>query len=174
MKSKTAALGVVLVALVAALAATTASADDPVVPAITHQHWNGVDALMKSNDGTPGISQYKNPASPICSTATSTTANVSTDCEGIAPHNETSIAFDPTNASHLIGTGNDYQLANDGANETIFTRVHESWDGGKTWTMYPLDNNGYTATGDPAIAFDATGRAYSATLGFGFGQGSAN
>jgi hypothetical protein len=40
--------------------------------------------------------------------------------------------------------------------------------------MYPLDNNSYTATGDPAVAFDATGRAYAATLGFGFGQGSPN
>ena len=174
MRERTAVLAVAVIALFAALAATVALGDDPLPQAITHQHWNGFDALQKSNDGQTGIAQYKNAPSPICSTATSSAANVSTDCEGIAPHNETSIAIDPLNASHMIGSANDYQLANGGSNETIFSRVHETWDGGNTWTTYPIDYNSYIATGDPAVAFDATGRMYVATLGFGFGQGSPN
>jgi hypothetical protein len=44
-------------------------------------------------------------------TGGSTAANVNTDTEAIAgPHNETSIAVDPTNPRHLIGSANDYQL----------------------------------------------------------------
>jgi hypothetical protein len=174
MTRRTAAAFAAVVAVAASLAAlaATAWADDPLPRAITHEHWNGYEALLKASDATPGASQYKNPPSPICSTATSSAANVSTDCEGIAPHNETSIAINPTNANNMIGSANDYQLANGGANETIFSRAHVTFDGGRTWTTYPINFNGYVATGDPAVAFDAAGRAYIATLGFGFGQGS--
>lgn len=172
MNARTAAVAAAVVALLAALAATTAFADDPLPRAITHEHWNGYEALLKAADATSGVAQYKNAPSPICSTPTSNAANVATDCEGNAPHNETSIAINPTNASNLIGSANDYQLANGGSNETIFSRAHVTFDGGKTWTTYPIDFKGYVATGDPAVAFDAAGRAYLATLGFGFGQGS--
>ena len=72
----------------------------------------------------------------------------------------------------MIGSANDYQLANGGKNETIFSRAHVTFDAGKTWTTVPINFNGYIATGDPAVAFDAAGNAYLATLGFGFGQGS--
>ena len=35
--------------------------------------------------------------------------------------------------------------------------------------MYPINSNSaYQATGDPAVAFDAAGHAYYATLGFRF------
>jgi hypothetical protein len=37
--------------------------------------------------------------------------------------------------------------------------------------MVGLAQNAYSATGDPAVAFDADGRAYLTTLGFGFSQG---
>ncbi len=44
-----------------------------------------------------------------------------------------------------------------------------SFDGGRTWSEYPLNANAaYQATGDPAVAFDATGHANCATLGFRF------
>ena len=162
---------VVAAASFAALAAT-AWADDPLPRAITHEHWNGYEALLKSTESTSGASQYKNPPSPICSTGTSAAANVATDCEGLAPHNETSIAVNPTNPSNMVASANDYQLANGGKNETIFSRAHVTFDAGKTWTTYPINFNGNIATGDPAVAFDATGRAYISTLGFGFGQGS--
>ena len=50
------------------------------------------------------------PATRICTTATQTTPNVSTDCAELGPHNETSIAVNPTNPHNMIGGANDYQL----------------------------------------------------------------
>jgi hypothetical protein len=108
----------------------------------------------------------------ICTTPTQTTANVNTDCEGVNPHNETSIAVNPTNPLNIIGGVNDYQLGlNPGGqvSETIRSRAHVTFDGGETWSMYPIESNSaYQATGDPALAFDASGHAYYATLGFRF------
>ena len=108
----------------------------------------------------------------ICTTATSSDANVNTDCEENGPHNETSIAVNPTNPQNIIGGVNDYQLSvNPGGHtgETILSRAHVTFDGGKTWAEYPLfSNSSYQATGDPSLAFDATGHAYYATLGFRF------
>jgi hypothetical protein len=109
----------------------------------------------------------------ICTTTTSTAANVNTDCEKAAgPHNETSIAVNPTNPDNIIGGANDYQLGlNPGGHvtESVASRAHVSFDGGKTWSMYPIfTNSAYQGTGDPAVAFDASGHAYYATLGFRF------
>jgi hypothetical protein len=88
---------------------------------------------------------------------------------GSAPHNETTIAVNPTNALNLIGSANDYQIMSTGGLNyiaTVFSRAHVTFDGGHTWTTYPIDFHGYDATGDPAVAFDADGTAYLATLGF--------
>jgi hypothetical protein len=108
----------------------------------------------------------------ICTTPTQTTANVNTDCEGVNPHNETSIAVNPTNPQNILGGANDYQLGlNPGGHvgETILSRAHVSFDGGRTWAEYPIrSNSSYQATGDPAVAFDGSGHAYYATLGFRF------
>ena len=108
----------------------------------------------------------------ICTTPTQTTANVNTDCDGVNPHNETSIAVNPTNTQNIIGGANDYQLGlNPGGHvsETILSRAHVTFDGGRTWAEYPITaNSAYQATGDPAVAFDASGHAYYATLGFRF------
>jgi hypothetical protein len=108
----------------------------------------------------------------ICTTPTQATANVNTDCEGVNPHNETSIAVNPTNPQNILGGANDYQLGlNPGGHvgETILSRAHVSFDGGRTWAEYPIrSNSSYQATGDPAVAFDASGHAYYATLGFRF------
>jgi hypothetical protein len=143
----------------------------------THQLFNGViGPLTQHGDGTAGESSVKNPPSPICATTASSAADVNTDCEGTAPHNETSVAVNPTNALNLIGGANDYQLrlsSGGQINETILTRAHVSFDGGKTWTTYPVPLNSYTASGDPAAAFDASGTAYMATLGFVFSQGKS-
>jgi hypothetical protein len=116
--------------------------------------------------------------SAICTTPVSNAANVNTDCEGTGPHNETSIAVNPVNPANIIGGLNDYQLGiNPGGHvtETTLSRAHVSFDGGKSWTTYPLnDNSAYQASGDPAVAFDAAGNAYYATLGFRFvGPGNA-
>ncbi|HKA48133.1 MAG TPA: sialidase family protein [Candidatus Dormibacteraeota bacterium] len=115
----------------------------------------------------------------ICTTATSSASNVNTDCTepSVGPHNETSIAINPTNPLNMIGGANDYQLAlNPGGqvSETILSRAHVTFDGGKTWSMFPvISNSAYQATGDPALAFDAAGHAYYGTLGFRF-VGPAN
>jgi hypothetical protein len=110
----------------------------------------------------------------ICTTPTQTGDNANTDCDTTTagPHNETSIAVDPTDANHILGGANDYQLGiNPGGHvtESVLSRAHVSFDGGKTWSEYPLySNSAYQATGDPSVAFDADGHAYYATLGFRF------
>lgn len=108
----------------------------------------------------------------ICTTPTSTAANVNTDCEENGPHNETSIAVNPSDTNNVIGGANDYQLAiNPGGHlgEQLLSRAHVTFDGGQTWSEYPLySSSAYQATGDPSVAFDATGHAYYATLGFRF------
>jgi len=112
------------------------------------------------------------PGVVICSTPTQNTANVDTGCEKNGPSNETSIAVNPTNENNMIGGANDYQLGlNPGGHvtESIHSRAHVTFDGGKTWSEYPILFGGtYQGTGDPAVAFDASGHAYYATLGFRF------
>ena len=141
----------------------------------THQPHNSVvGPLTQTGDGAIPESIYRNPPSPICSTG-SAASNVDTDCEGTAPHNETSIAVDPNNPMHLVGGANDYQLRvppGGKTYETVFTRAHVSFDGGQTWASFPINYNPYTATGDPAVSFDANGTVYLSTLGFTFGQRS--
>jgi hypothetical protein len=143
----------------------------------THYKFNAIDPLTRSAGAPAGEASYKNPPTPICSTSTSSASNVNTDCEGIAPHNETAIAINPNNPLNMIATANDYQLfANSSgrtAVETVYTRAHVTFDGGKTWTSYPIRYNGYIATGDPGVAFDASGRAYVSTAGFVFSQGAS-
>ena len=112
------------------------------------------------------------PGDLICTTPTQFTANVDTDCEKTGPSNETSIAVNPTDENNIIGGANDYQLAvNPGGqvSQSVHSRAHVTFDGGRTWSEYPITFGGtYQATGDPAVAFDAAGRAYYATLGFRF------
>ncbi len=113
----------------------------------------------------------------ICSTAPTNDANVNVSCEGTAPHNETSIAVNPTDPDNLISGANDYQLAiNPGGHVSQSTRSRAtvSFDGGHSWTAYPIRTTStYQATGDPAVDFDDAGNAYYATLGFRF-VGPAN
>ena len=133
---------------------------------------NGVDAPAPVTSAVFGSSPGAKIGTPICTTTTSEAANVNTSCEHNVPHNETSIAVNPTDPNNIIGGANDYQLAaNPGGHvtETLLSRAHVSFDGGKTWTEYPLNaSSNYQASGDPAVAFDASGEAYYATLGFRF------
>jgi hypothetical protein len=171
-------VAVAFITLVGGNAPPGAGATDNAPVAVTHKHFNSVEgALTQSGGGTIGESQYKNPPSPICSTSWSAAANVNTDCENtIAPHNETTIAVNPTNPLNQIAGANDYQTIPVGSSgaiqwyETMFSRAHVTFDGGRTWTTYPIDFKTYTATGDPAIAFDTAGNAYYSTLGFVWGQ----
>jgi len=134
---------------------------------------NGVDAPAPVAGAVFGSGPPTRLGKAICTTTTSLAANVNTDCELAAgPHNETSIAVNPTDHNNIIGGANDYQLGlNPGGHvtESIRSRAHVSFDGGKTWSMYPISRrSNYQATGDPAVAFDGDGRAYYATLGFRF------
>ena len=140
----------------------------------TQQKSNFLQSILDSGDGKVSEADYKNPPSPICTVPTSSAPNVNTDCEGTAPHNETSIAVNSTNPLNRIGSANDYQLflsSGGSVNETIYSRAHVTFDGGQSWTTYPIAYHGYIATGDPAVSFDAHGTAYLATLGFVFSQG---
>jgi len=116
-----------------------------------------------------GFATYRNAKGPICTTS-STAANVNTDCENTAPVNETAIAVNPLNPLNMIGSANDEQIrvTPGGAVQAIvFSRAHVTFDGGVTWTLYPVPFEGYKITGDPSLSFDASGTAYLATLGFG-------
>src|SRR5438067_7321345 len=167
-------LGLALVACAILGTAIAAADDDPQPIDFTH---NAFDAPAPIAGAVFGSGSAAKIGTPICSTTTSTAANVNTDCEHNTPHNETSIAVNPTNTNNIIGGANDYQLGlNPGGHvsETLLSRAHVSFDGGQTWTEYPLNSNStYQATGDPAVAFDASGHAYYATLGFRF-VGPAN
>src|SRR5262249_11091379 len=100
--------------------------------------------------------------------------NVNTDCEttSAGPHNETSIAINPTNPQNMIGGGNDYQIGlNPGGHVagSVLSPAPLTFAGGKTCSMCPgISNSAYRATGAPAVAFHARGHAYYATLGFRF------
>jgi hypothetical protein len=159
-------------AVVAGFAAQPAAGDDNPQPVdFTHNAVNAPAPVAGAVFGSgPGVKTGQ----AICTTATQTSANVNTDCElpNASPHNETSIAVNPTNPQNMIGGANDYQLGvNPGGHvtESVLSRAHVTFDGGHTWSEYPLySNSAYQATGDPAVAFDASGHAYYATLGFRF------
>ncbi len=153
------------------------------VPASAEVNPQPIDFAHNVNDAPAPVpsAAFDMPTTPsragvaICTTATSNDANVNTDCNdnGTAgPHNETSIAVNPTDPLNIIGGANDYQLViNPGGHisESILSRAHVTFDGGKTWSMYGVfSNSTYQATGDPSLAFDADGHAYYGTLGFRF------
>ncbi|HXH95973.1 MAG TPA: sialidase family protein [Gaiellaceae bacterium] len=163
-------------AVVALLAATAALGDRDPQP-VDFSKKNVVSAPAPIAGAVFGSGPQVKTGNPVCTTQTSPDANVNTDCEGTAPHNETSIAVNPTNADNMIGGANDYQLGlNPGGHLSLsaLSRAHVTFDGGQTWAEYPVfSNSAYQATGDPAVAFDASGNAYYGTLGFRF-VGPAN
>ena len=163
----------VLLAAVAGLAVAAAAAvadGDQVQPIDITHNFSDAPAPVSSAQWANGPNVKT--GSVICSTPTTTAANVNTDCEFNGPHNETAIAVNPTDPSNIVGGANDYQLSvNPGGHvgEQVASRAHVSFDGGRTWSEYPIySNSAYQGTGDPSIAFDADGRAYFATLGFRF------
>jgi hypothetical protein len=158
---------------VVALTAWGASAAEGDPQPVDFSH-NVVDAPAPVPGAVFGTAPPVKTGTAICTTPTQTGANANTDCEttSAGPHNETSIAVNPTDPDNMIGGANDYQLGlNPGGqvSETVLSRAHVTFDGGQTWSMYPLySSSTYQATGDPAVAFDAAGHAYYATLGFRF------
>ena len=82
------------------------------------------------------------------------------------PHDETSIAVNPTNPSNLVAGANDYRL---GYGDSGF---YTSQDGGHTWYdgIIPIpswpDGNVPAGGGDPVTLFDTNGTAYYVGLAF--------
>lgn len=143
---------------------------DALLP-VTHEHRNPVEGV--NLDGSPDSTGLRNTTGLICTTGPSSAANVDTNCEGTSPSNETAIAVNPTNPLNVIGSANDYQLTLSPGGyylETLYSRAHVSFDGGTSWAEYGIQYPNYATTGDPAVAFDADGRAYLATLGFSWSQ----
>ena len=125
------------------------------------------------------LGEIKHASGLICGPTqgpASDAGNVNTDCEeslgNVAPHNETTIAINPTNPDNLIGGANDYQIlfTNGTLKITVFDRAHVSFDGGASWAMYAVPFRSYAFTGDPAVAFDADGTAYYSMLGIPISQ----
>jgi len=163
-------LGAVVALTVAAVIPVMAE-DDVQLP-VTHQV-RGLPMAGVAGTHSNGVSSFKNVSGLLCTTTTSSAANVNTDCEG-RPHNETAIAVNPTNPLNMVSAANDYQLrlAPGGyIYETAYTRAHVTFDGGKTWAEYGIRYRSYISTGDPGLAFDADGTVYSSTLGFLWSQG---
>ena len=160
-------IGTVVVASVGsviAVAAAPAQAD-PRPSWLQNVFGAGVPAENAVAAGTIGQSSYRNASGPICST-TAVGSEARLSCEGNGPHVETSIAVNPTNPQNMIATANDFQLrASSGGTVyvTVLTRADVTFDGGKTWTMYPIKYSGYDFTGDSSVAFDANGAAYVAS-----------
>jgi len=170
-----AAVSVLLsVALLALPGVGVAHADNDVVLPETHQHFDTFEQAAGSlGDGSLDSSGLRNVSGPICSTSATAAANVNTTCESLSPSNETSIAVNPANPQNMVGSANDYQvrLSSGGTvYETLYSRAHVTFDGGRSWTEYGVQYPNYTATGDPGVAFDGAGRAYLATLGFSWSQ----
>lgn len=102
-------------------------------------------------------------------------ANVMVNCDSILfPHNEMSVAVDPTNPSHIVAGSNDYELFFNGASsqQQIIAGFYTSTDGGATWFNGHLPTSGINSLGDPGVAFSPDGKTvYYSTVGFNFGQG---
>lgn len=89
------------------------------------------------------------------------------------PHNEFAIAGNPLNPQNLIAGSNDYST-----NNTSFTGVYYSTDGGNSWSggnmpcnLPPSGTN--CPQGDPGVDFDGFGVAWFVTLCFGGTAGDA-
>ncbi len=100
--------------------------------------------------------------------------NIRANCDSTnLPHNEMSIAVDPKNPNHLAAGSNDFELFFQGSSviEFIITGYYTSFDGGKTWTNGHVPLGGFTASGDPATAFNAKlGLVHMGVIAFQEGQ----
>ncbi|HEX3220780.1 MAG TPA: sialidase family protein [Candidatus Limnocylindria bacterium] len=161
-----ASIAVLALAVAPALAEDEGEINRP-VEYVSH---NGMDLPLTGATWAAGPA-LKNGDS-ICTAEAGSTPDVNLSCEGTGPHNETTIAVNPANTENMIAGTNDYQISiNPGGHvaATTLSRATVTFDGGQTWTVYPIRvNSSYASTGDPSVAFDASGNAYYATLGFRF------
>ena len=101
------------------------------------------------------------------------TGNLLLDCDAEVPHNETSIATNPNDPMHAVGAFHTYHLTSTGniVHSTIQSTPSVTRDGGVTWHHLAPPITPYQFTGDPAVAFDLTGRIYLASIADHEGEG---
>jgi len=95
---------------------------------------------------------------------TSFAGNALLDCDSVGPHNETTIAVNPTNAANIVSASHTYLYNLDKQSASallrIFTEAYVSKDGGQSWTNVHPPHGSYRFLTDPALAFDADGHLY--------------
>jgi hypothetical protein len=95
---------------------------------------------------------------------TSFAGNALLDCDSVGPHNETTIAVNPTNAANIVSASHTYLYDLDKQSASallrIFTEAYVSKDGGQSWTNVHPPHGSYRFLTDPALAFDADGHLY--------------
>ena len=121
---------------------------------------------------TPGVGQITMAS---CTDGTNLGGgNIRVNCDSIKlPHNEMSVAVDPSNPSHIVAGSNDYEIFFVGHSsiERIIAGFYTSTDGGTTWLNGHIDPGGFTFSGDPAIAFNVKlGLVEYATIASNGGQ----
>src|SRR5438445_11600537 len=94
-------LGLALVAFAILGTAIAVAGDDPQPVDFTH---NVFDAPAPVAGAVFGSGPAVKTGTAICTTTPAAAANVNTDCDPtVGPHNETSIAVNPTNHQNIIG-----------------------------------------------------------------------
>ena len=135
---------------------------------VTHQHFNGVEVPLTQSDesvvsaGNFGIhpARFAAPRPPVRQMSTPTARSygiMKPPSPSIQPIHLTKLAARTTSKYASLQAATLYI--------TRYARAHVTFDGGMTWTTYPINYNSYAQTADPAVAFDADGTAYLATVG---------
>src|SRR3989440_2599188 len=102
--------------------------------------------------------------SSLSTQPTSFVGNALLDCDSVGPHNETTIAVNPTNPANIVAASHTYLYNLDKQSAVallrIFTEAYVSKDGGQSWTNVHPPHGSYRFLTDPALAFDADGHLY--------------
>src|SRR5262249_17839973 len=115
------------------------------------------------------------PFNAVCTASTVFGSNVMTNCDSLVlPHNETSIAVDPSNPDHLVGGSNNTQLPPKGTTGSARSALgyYTSFDDGQTWLNGEIPAAGFAQASDPAVGIDRTGNnVFMAVVSFDLGKG---
>jgi hypothetical protein len=157
-----------LAACLAALASSALAVTRPVTEKPGPQPSSLFDLATLPDDLGPGVGTV-GAASCLTTLATQPDFyldNLLLDCDGEVPHNETTIAVDPTDPDHVVGGFHDFQVHFLGATAIVrvISTVSASFDGGLSWRQVSPPVAPYQFSGDPALAFDADGRLYFANI----------
>lgn len=140
-----------VLSFVAPLSPQAFAASQPQKTPVPSGFFDSANAFASDSPGTGSITKA------ICTDGTSFSGNVRMNCDSTnLPHNELSIAVDPSNPNHIVAGSNDYEYSFQGS--SIIYRAnagyYTSFDGGATWTNGHVPTSGFEDTGDPAIAFN--------------------